>query len=103
MILVAPRRREGHAILDSISSRGAAGAQTPLNRVATAAAQAPSPADLGEVLIGALRELLSADQVHMLEIAQDRTGGQSTVDAPGLPSRLQLDDRPSSVARVLAT
>ena len=103
MTLIAPRCREGQAVLNSTSSRGAAGAQTPLNRVANAAAQAPSPADLGEVLIGALRELLAADQVHLLEIAQDRTGGQTTVDAPGLPSQLELDDRPSVVARVLAT
>jgi diguanylate cyclase (GGDEF)-like protein len=42
--------------------------------------------------------------VHLLEIAQDRASGQTTVSAPGLPTYdLVLDDRPSAVARVVST
>ena len=42
--------------------------------------------------------------MHLLEIAQDRASGQTTVSAPGLPTYdLVLDDRPSAVARVVAS
>jgi diguanylate cyclase (GGDEF)-like protein len=42
--------------------------------------------------------------VHLLEIAQDRASGQTTVSAPGLPTYdLVLGGSPSAVARVVAT
>jgi diguanylate cyclase (GGDEF)-like protein len=104
MTWIAPRCREGQAVLHSTSSRGAGSAQTPLHRVATAAAQGSTAAQVGGELIAALGEMLAVDQVHMLEIAQDRASGQTTVSGPGFPTYdIVLDDRPSAVARVVAT
>jgi diguanylate cyclase (GGDEF)-like protein len=48
--------------------------------------------------------VLAADQIDLLEIAQDRASGATTVSAPGLPTyELRLDGSPSAVARVVAT
>jgi diguanylate cyclase (GGDEF)-like protein len=59
---------------------------------------------VGGELIAALGEVLAVDQVHMLEIAQDRASGQTTVSGPGFPTYdIVLDERPSAVARVVAT
>jgi diguanylate cyclase (GGDEF)-like protein len=45
-----------------------------------------------------------ADQVHLLEIAQDRASGQATLSGPGLPDYdIVLGGSPSGVARVVAT
>jgi diguanylate cyclase (GGDEF)-like protein len=59
---------------------------------------------VGGELIAALGEVLAADQVHILEIAQDRASGQTTVSGPGFPTYdIVLDERPSAVARVVAS
>ena len=104
MTWLAPLCREGQAVLHSTSSTGAESAQTPLHRVASAAAKAHTVAQVGGELIAALHAVLTADQVHMLEIAQDRASGQTTVSGPGFPSYdIVFDERPSAVARVVAS
>jgi diguanylate cyclase (GGDEF)-like protein len=75
-----------------------------LHRVARAAAQARTAAELDGELIGALREVMAVDQVHLLEIAQDRASGETTAPGPGLPSyAMRFEDSPSGVAHVVAT
>ena len=104
MTWLTPPCREGQAVLHSTSSTGAGSAQTPLHRVASAAAQAHTAAQLGGELLAALGEVLAVDQVHMLEIAQDRASGQTTVSGPGFPNYdIVFDDRPSGVAHVVAS
>jgi diguanylate cyclase (GGDEF)-like protein len=72
--------------------------------VAHAASQARTAAQLGVELIDALREALAVDDVHVLEVAQDRASGVATVSGAGLPSyELRLEGSPSGTARVVAT
>ena len=47
---------------------------------------------------------MAVDVAHLLEIAQDRASGETTLSGPGLPSyAMRLDGSPSGVARVVAT
>jgi diguanylate cyclase (GGDEF)-like protein len=53
-------------------------------------------------LTAAYRDALRADQVHLFELAQDRTGGQATVDGDAAEYGLSLDGAPA-LARAVAT
>jgi diguanylate cyclase (GGDEF)-like protein len=53
-------------------------------------------------LTAALQAALAPDQVHLFEVAQDRSGGEAVI--PGLPGyAMALDGSPSGVARVVAS
>ena len=75
--------RKANAVLDSTSRTGADGALTPLHRVARAATTARTSVELCAELIGALHEAFAVDQVHLFEVAQDRTSGEATTASGG--------------------
>jgi diguanylate cyclase (GGDEF)-like protein len=95
--------REGNPVLDSTSRPSAPSALPPLHRVAKATAAAATPEELAGELTAVLRDAFGADQVHLFEVAQDRTGGEAVVRGPGLPYDMSLDGGPSGVARVVAS
>ena len=78
-------------------------AYSPLSSLARAATEARSAAELGAALTDALRAELGADQLHLVEIAQDGSGGEATVHDPALPDYGLALDGPSGVAHAVAT
>jgi diguanylate cyclase (GGDEF)-like protein len=77
-----------------------------LNRLARAAAQAGTAAELTAVLTGAFAELLGADEFHVLNVTQDGTGVEGEVLAQRSGEAgdyLRFEDEPSGTARVIAT
>jgi hypothetical protein len=77
--------------------------RSPLHRVAHATAISATPDALGAELTETLRDAFGADQVHLFEVTQDRTGGDAIVRGAGVDYDMVLDDGPSGVARVVAS
>jgi diguanylate cyclase (GGDEF)-like protein/putative nucleotidyltransferase with HDIG domain len=80
---------------------------TAVHRLSQAVLAARSAADIKQALVAALHEGLGVDQVHLSEIGQSGEVTRATIGAESgaeLSGYTQvLDDRPSGVARVLAT
>ncbi len=75
----------------------------PLHRIARAVSGAHSAEALADEVTGALRDALAVDQVHLFEVAQDRTGGEAVVTGHGTDYEMVLGDGPSGVALVVAS
>jgi diguanylate cyclase (GGDEF)-like protein len=75
----------------------------PLHRVAQSAATSGTSEELVADLTAALRDAFAADQVHLFEVSQDKTGGEAVVRGGGMDYEMALGDGPSGVARVVAT
>jgi diguanylate cyclase (GGDEF)-like protein/putative nucleotidyltransferase with HDIG domain len=78
-----------------------------VHRLSRAVLRAATPADVTDALVVGLRDGLGLGQVHLSEVSQGGEVGHATVAAgegPGLTRYVQvLDERPSGVARVVAT
>jgi diguanylate cyclase (GGDEF)-like protein/putative nucleotidyltransferase with HDIG domain len=78
-----------------------------VHRLSRAVLDARTPADVTSALVVALRDGLGLGQVHLSEVSQGGEVGRATVAAdaePGLTRYVQvLDERPSGVARVVAS
>ncbi|MBE2320286.1 diguanylate cyclase [Solirubrobacter sp. CPCC 204708] len=77
------------------------GAASPLARVAQEAASATKPGALTAALEAALRAVLDADHVRLLEISQDRRGASD--EGQGADAYVRFEDGPSGTERVLET
>jgi diguanylate cyclase (GGDEF)-like protein len=64
---------------------------------------ARTPDELADKLTGVLRDALGVDQVHLFEVAQDRTGGEAVVTGGGADYDMVLAEGPSGVAQVVAS